>query len=80
MAHTPHLRASIISSMSFTAISTLFNLYATRRGTMVVVRTAHQTKRTLYRSVVVHHPISRGGYVPTSYSMIRAAPCPVLNI
>jgi hypothetical protein len=36
LRHTPHLKASIISSMSFTAISTLFNLYAMRRGTMIV--------------------------------------------
>jgi hypothetical protein len=36
MRHTPHLKASIISSMSFTVISTLFNFYAMRRGTMVV--------------------------------------------
>jgi hypothetical protein len=36
LRHTPHLKASIISSMSFTAISTLFNVYAMRRGTMVV--------------------------------------------
>jgi hypothetical protein len=34
--HTPHLRTSMISSMSFTVVSTLFNLYAMRRGTMVV--------------------------------------------
>jgi hypothetical protein len=36
LRHTPHLKASIISSMSFTVISTLFNFYAMRRGTMVV--------------------------------------------
>jgi hypothetical protein len=29
---TPHLRTSIISSMCFTAVSTLFNFYAMRRG------------------------------------------------
>jgi hypothetical protein len=34
--HTPHLKASIIASVSFTVISTLFNFYAMRRGTMVV--------------------------------------------
>jgi len=33
--HTPHLRTSIISSVCFTAISTLFNLYAMRRGVLV---------------------------------------------
>jgi hypothetical protein len=36
LRHTPHLKASIVSSLSFTAISTLFNFYAMRRGTMVV--------------------------------------------
>src|SRR5580658_5592451 len=36
LRHTPHLKASIISSMSFTVVSTLFNFYAMRRGTMVV--------------------------------------------
>lgn len=38
LRHTPHLKASVISSMSFTVISTLFNFYAMRRGTMVVGR------------------------------------------
>jgi hypothetical protein len=33
---TPNLKASIISSVCFTAISTLFNLYAMRRGALVV--------------------------------------------
>jgi hypothetical protein len=33
--HTPHLRSSIISSVCFTCISTLFNLYAMRRGVLV---------------------------------------------
>jgi hypothetical protein len=32
---TPHLRASIITSVIFTAISTLFHFYAMRRGTML---------------------------------------------
>jgi hypothetical protein len=36
LRHTPHLRASIVSSMIFTVISTLFNFYAMRRGTMTV--------------------------------------------
>lgn len=36
MRHTPHLRTSIISSMSFTVVSTLFNFYAMRRGTLLV--------------------------------------------
>ncbi len=38
LRHTPNLKTSIISSMSFTVVSTLFNLYAMRRGTMVVGR------------------------------------------
>ncbi len=33
---TPHLKASIIASLCFTAVSTLFNIYAMRRGAMVV--------------------------------------------
>jgi hypothetical protein len=33
--HTPHLRTSIVSSVCFTCISTLFNLYAMRRGVLV---------------------------------------------
>ncbi|MGA3027358.1 MAG: hypothetical protein ABSF98_21585 [Bryobacteraceae bacterium] len=33
--HTPRLRGSIVSSLCFTAISTLFNLYAMRRGVLV---------------------------------------------
>lgn len=33
---TPHLKASIISSVCFTVLSTLFNLYAMRRGVLVV--------------------------------------------
>jgi hypothetical protein len=40
LRHTPHLKTSIISSMSFTVISTLFNFYAMRRGTMTVGRNA----------------------------------------
>jgi hypothetical protein len=38
LRHTPNLKTSIIASMSFTVISTLFNFYAMRRGTMVVGR------------------------------------------
>ena len=40
LRHTPHLKASIVASMSFTVISTLFNFYAMRRGTMIVGDTA----------------------------------------
>ena len=36
LRHTPHLKTSIISSLTFTVFSTLFNFYAMRRGTMVV--------------------------------------------
>jgi hypothetical protein len=36
LRHTPHLKTSIIASMSFTIVSTLFNVYAMRRGTMTV--------------------------------------------
>jgi len=36
LRHTPHLRTSLISSISFTIVSTLFNLHAMRRGTLVV--------------------------------------------
>jgi hypothetical protein len=36
LRHTPHLKASVISSLIFTFFSTLFNVYAMRRGTMVV--------------------------------------------
>lgn len=32
---TPHLRASIVSSVIFTALSTLFHFYAMRRGTLL---------------------------------------------
>jgi len=38
LRHTPHLKASVISSVIFTIFSTLFNFYAMRRGTMVVGR------------------------------------------
>ncbi len=33
---TPNIRAGLIASILFTAISTLFNLYAMRRGTLLV--------------------------------------------
>lgn len=38
LRHTPHLKTSVISSMSFTIISTLFNFYAMRRGALAVGR------------------------------------------
>jgi hypothetical protein len=33
---TPNLRTSLIASVSFTVLSTLFNLYAMRRGALLV--------------------------------------------
>ncbi len=36
LRHTPNLRSSLISSISFTVFSTLFNVYAMRRGTLIV--------------------------------------------
>ena len=36
LRHTPHLKASIISSVIFTIFSTLFNLYSMRRGLLIV--------------------------------------------
>src|SRR5215472_2828644 len=33
---TPNIRASLISSVTFTILSTLFNLYAMRRGALIV--------------------------------------------
>lgn len=33
---TPHIRASLIASITFTVLSTLFNLYAMRRGALIV--------------------------------------------
>jgi hypothetical protein len=38
LRHTPKLFASIVSSVCFTAVSTLFNWYAMKRGAMVVGR------------------------------------------
>jgi hypothetical protein len=35
LRHTPQLRTSFVTSVCFTAISTLFNLYAMRRGVLV---------------------------------------------
>lgn len=54
LRHTPHLKASIISSMIFTVFSTLFNFYAMRRGTMVVgknCRTLGQDMREMPRVI-----------------------------
>lgn len=40
LRHTPRLRTSLISSISFTIVSTLFNLHAMRRGTLIVGKDA----------------------------------------
>ncbi len=41
LRHTPNLRTSLISlSISFTVFSTLFNLHAMRRGTLIVGKDA----------------------------------------
>jgi hypothetical protein len=47
LRHTPNLRASIISSLCFTVVSTLFNIYAMRRGTMIVGRDAPSLREDL---------------------------------
>jgi hypothetical protein len=36
LRHTPHLKTSIIASVCFTLLSTLFHWYAMRRGAMIV--------------------------------------------
>lgn len=36
LRHTPHLKTSIIASVCFTLVSTLFHWYAMRRGAMIV--------------------------------------------
>jgi hypothetical protein len=41
LRHTPHLKTSIISSMIFTILSTLFHCYAMRRGAMIVGENAN---------------------------------------
>lgn len=47
LRHTPHLAASLLSSMIFTMFSTLFNLYMMRRGTMLVGRGAPSLRADL---------------------------------
>jgi hypothetical protein len=44
---TPHLAANIITSMVFTAISTLFNWYAMRRGSWITGRQSQSVVRDL---------------------------------
>ena len=36
LRHTPHLKANIMTSVGFTIISTLFNWYAMRKGSLIV--------------------------------------------
>ncbi|HME05581.1 MAG TPA: hypothetical protein VKG25_00970 [Bryobacteraceae bacterium] len=43
LRHTPKIKTSIISSIVFTLISTLFNVYAMRRGVLVCGRNQGQT-------------------------------------
>ena len=38
LGRTPNLKTSLIASLSFTVVSTLFNFYAMRKGAMVVGR------------------------------------------
>lgn len=47
---TPRIRTSIIASVVFTALSTLFNLYAMRRGALVVGAGSDTVKRDLQRT------------------------------
>jgi hypothetical protein len=46
---THNLAASILASVCFTAISTLFNLYAMRRGALIVGHGSHSLGRDLLR-------------------------------
>jgi hypothetical protein len=47
LRHTPELKASIIASVSFTAISSAFNLYAMRRGALIVGQERQPLRRDL---------------------------------
>lgn len=46
---THNLAASIVASVALTAVSTLFNLYAMRRGTLIVGAGRHSLMRDLLR-------------------------------
>ncbi len=47
LRHTPHLAANIISSVCFTIISTLFNWYAMRKGSLIVGREGQTVAKDL---------------------------------
>jgi hypothetical protein len=47
---TPNLKTSLLSSMAFTALSTLYNLYAMRRGALVVGEDAGTVLEDLRRT------------------------------
>jgi hypothetical protein len=65
LRHTPELKASIIASVTFTAISSAFNLYAMRRGVLVVGR-----ERKSLRHDLAHLPRLLVGFL---YSILRTA-------
>ena len=50
---TPALKAGVLTSISFTVISTLFNLYAMRRGVMVVGPGAHSLAQDFKRMPMI---------------------------
>jgi len=70
LRHTPHLRLSFIISVCFTAISTLFNLYAMRRGVLVTGEDAGSVASDMRRI-----PVLIGGFVACGplalYRMVR---------
>ncbi len=45
--HTPHLKANIMTSIGFTMISTLFNWYAMRKGSLIVGTDAQPVSRDM---------------------------------
>ena len=47
LRHTPHLAANIITSMCFTAVSTLFNWYAMRKGSLIVGKESQSVARDM---------------------------------
>lgn len=76
--HTPHLRTSIISSLCFTAVSTLFNLYAMRRGVLVTGAGAGSVGSDLRRV-----PGLIGGFVAAGplalYRFLRVSPAGLIS-
>ena len=73
---TPKIKTSIIASVCFTAISTLFHLYATRRGALVVdsdaASLAADMKRIprLVAGFVASGPVALYGFI-TSRAIVR---------